>query len=176
MSIRRVNYRSWLLRIVTWDTLLPACVGLLPHGIELVFPKNRGVMEVVAVTVPVAAFFLRIRAGTHQIATNQCSQILRNLQRCAFVLGILPLVLVDAFLILSHLMPQGALIATPGDRLVWAIVLGVYLTCMAVAMYPGAVGADASEGHFADIDAFRDREGFEKWTEPITREMDSPSL
>ena len=137
MSLGWVNYRSWLLRILTWDTLLPACVGLVPHGVEFLFPSHRGVMEVVSVTLPIVAFLLRLRAGMRQIDSNRCSEAVRSFQLITFVLGILPLVLVDCFMILSHLMPKGALFATKDELLVWASLFAIYLTCMAVAMYPG---------------------------------------
>jgi hypothetical protein len=75
-----VNYRSWLLRILTWDTLLPACVGLVPIGVEFFFPKHRSVMEVVSVTLPIVAFFPRIRAGKRQIQSNRCSDATRSFQ------------------------------------------------------------------------------------------------
>jgi hypothetical protein len=142
MSLGRVNYRSWLLRVLTWDTLLPACVGLIPHVVELLFPDHRGVMEVVSVTLPIVAFFLRFHAGKRQIESNRCSEAVRGFQFFIFTLGILPLVLVDCFMILSHLMPEGALFATKTDLLVWTSFFVIYLTSMVVAMYPGPRGPD----------------------------------
>ena len=61
-----------------------------------------------------------------------------------FCVGILPLVLMDCFLILSHLMPRGS-IFTAGEWPIWASMLAIYLTSMAVAMYPGRTGAPQCE-------------------------------
>jgi hypothetical protein len=137
MSVGPVNYGSWFIRVVSWDAVLPFCLLFVPKLIELGFPNQRGVMEVTAVTVPIAAFLLRIRAGWRHIMTNRCSDVVQHLQFFVFCLGILPLVLLDCFMILSHLMPQGALLSTNADFIVLAIVFAIYLTLMTIAMYPG---------------------------------------
>ncbi len=100
-------------------------------------------------TLPIIAFFLRIRAGMRQINFNRCSEIVRRFQLCVFVFGILPLVLVDCFVFFFHLMPQGDLFSTTSDLLFWASVFVIYLTSMVVAMYPdpaesNEVGSDES--------------------------------
>jgi hypothetical protein len=145
MSLGRVNYCVWLLRVLAWDTLLPLIVAFVPYAIHLLLPKQRGILEVVAVTLPILAFFLRIRAGKPQIATNQCSERARAVQFGVFLLGVLPLVLVDCFMILSHLMPQGSLFATKTDLFIWATIALFYLTCMAIAMYPGSQDPDSHD-------------------------------
>jgi hypothetical protein len=137
MSLGHLNYGSWFFRVISWDAILPFCLLIVPMLIELCFPNQRGVMEVVAVTLPIAAFLLRIRAGWRHITTNRCSDFVRRFQFFVFCLGILPLVLIDCFMILSHLMPQGAQFATRDDVIVLAIVFAIYLTLMTVAMYPG---------------------------------------
>jgi hypothetical protein len=134
----RVNYRSWLLTVLTWDGVLPACVALIPAGIKLILPNNRGIIEVISVTLPIAAFLLRFRAGKRRIDTNGCSEAVRIVQMCIFVLGILALVLVDCFLILTNVMPQGAEMSL----VVSVALLAPYLAIMAVAMYPGHERAD----------------------------------
>jgi hypothetical protein len=138
--VRQADLVFWLLRILTWDGLLPACVVLFPTVIAIVLPNNRGAIEITAVVLPIAGFFLRVSAGRRQIASNRCAARLRHVQLCAFVLGILVLTLIDAVLILSHVMPQGALFADKTDRVVWTILFSVYLASMTIAMYPGASG------------------------------------
>jgi hypothetical protein len=157
MWIGRVNYRSWLLRILTWDTILPVAVAFVPTAIALFLPDRRGVMEIASVTLPIAAFLLRLHIGKRQIDSNRCSVAVRKFQFCVFFVGILPLVLIDCVIVLSHLMPNGALFATSGDLLVWAVLAAIYLASMTVAMYPGSAGAandrdesdDYSRGHDA---------------------------
>ena len=140
MVAGQVNYVSWVIRLFAWDGMLPVGIVLAPIGIELLFPNRRGVMEVMAVTLPVAAFLFRIRAGVRHIASNRCSVVVRGLQYFAFGLAILPLVLFDCVMILSHLMPAGALLATAEDLLVWAVFYVIYLLLMAGAMFPGRSG------------------------------------
>jgi hypothetical protein len=137
MSVGHVNYGSWFIRVISWDAILPFCLFLAPTLIEFCFPNRRGVMEVIAVTLPVAAFLLRARAGWHHITTNKCSDLVQRFQFFVFCIGILPLVLFDCFMILSHLMPHGPLNLTHDALLILASVFAVYLMLMAVAMYPG---------------------------------------
>jgi len=54
-----------------------------------------------------------------------------------FCLGIFMLVFIDAIMVLSHVMPKEAAFATAADLIVWAALYAIYLTLMALAMYPG---------------------------------------
>jgi hypothetical protein len=139
MMAGRVSFGSWILRVLTWDGLLQGCIALIPAGIGFLFPDRRGAIEITAVALPIAGFFLRVRAGRRQIASNHCSIALRHVQFGVFGVGILLLVFIDAALILSQVMPAGALFASKGDCLVWAILYSIYLTSMAIAIYPGRV-------------------------------------
>jgi hypothetical protein len=145
MSIRHVNYGFWLLRVITWDTILPVVVALVPAAIIFLFPNRRGFVEIISVTLPVGAFLLRVINGKRQITTNRCSEAVRTFQFCVFVFGILPLVLVECFMVLSHLMPDGALFATKTDRMILAVLAAIYLACMVVAMYPGSETTENAE-------------------------------
>ena len=137
MPVKELNYSLWLFRLITWDGLLPGCVVLVPIVIGFLFPNNRGPIELAAVVLPSAGFFIRIRAGAGHIASNHCSITVRRIQLCAFVLGIFPLVLLECVLMLTHVMP--ALIMNWTDIAVCAILFAIYLTLMAIAMYPGQV-------------------------------------
>jgi hypothetical protein len=137
MVIRQVDFVSWVLRVLTWDSLLPACVILFPTAIAFLLPNNRGAIEITGVVLPIAGFVLRVRAGRRQITSNHCAATMRHVQLGSFVVGILILTLIDAVLVLSHVMPQGALFADKTDRVVWAILFFVYLASMSIAMYPG---------------------------------------
>lgn len=135
MAADRVNLRTWLFRVLAWDSLLPTAVATVPFGVELVAPNCRGAMEITAVVMPIVAFLVRVRVGTGHIGSNHCGQSMRVLQLVAFCLALLPLLLFDAFLILSHVMPKGAM--TAGDRVILAAALLVYVGLMVIAMYPG---------------------------------------
>jgi hypothetical protein len=136
-TVERVNYGSWLRTLIAWDGLLPGCIVILPTAIEILFPNRRGAIEIAALILPITAFFLRVRAGKHHIASNRCSVAFRRFQFCVFCFAIFPLVLIDCFLVLSHVMPKGALFEADTDWLIWVILFAIYLTLMAVAMYPG---------------------------------------
>jgi len=135
MRIGRVDFSAWLLRLVTWDGLLPLFIVLVPAAIGLLVPNNRGVMEITAVGLPIAAFFVRFGVGFRLIQTNNCAAEIRRFQIVAFVFGMFLLVLFDSVLILGHLVPNGVLFA--GSFL--TVLGGPYLVAMAIALYPGRV-------------------------------------
>jgi hypothetical protein len=149
-----VNCGLWLRRLIAWDGTLPGCIVAVPAAIEALFPKHRGVIEVTAVMLPILAFFLRIIAGMRHIASNRCSTAVRRFQVCVFCIGVFPLVLIDCFLILSHVMPKGAGIDEETSRVACAII-AIYLTSMAVAMYPGRDAPTKSDFARAEFGASR---------------------
>jgi hypothetical protein len=137
MAEGRVGFGTWALKVLTWDAVLPACVVFIPMGVQLLLPGRRGAIEITAVILPIAALFLRFRAGKRHIDSNRCSRRGKLIQLSVFCLGILPLVLTDCFFILSELMPRGALIAHRRDQIALAVLFSIYLVAMIVAMYPG---------------------------------------
>jgi len=143
MSDRRVNYGQWLWRIVSWDTLLPALISLVPAVIELVFPKPDAVMVAAAVALPITAFFLRMRSGARQIETNNCSDFAQQLQGVVLTVGILPLLALDALVIA---LPLNVLL----DEWYYSgTLVAIYFAAMVIAMYPGAefnAGLQSSDG------------------------------
>jgi hypothetical protein len=156
VSIGRVHYGAWVLRIITWDAVLRVCVAFLPLAVKLLFPNRRAAMEVTAVILPIVAFLLRFRAGRRQIGSNRSPRAIQRIQFGVFCLGILPLVLIDSFLILSHLMPPGALWQHPGDRMILVLLFSIYLASMVVAMYPGRERRCAAESDdFPGVDGTR---------------------
>jgi hypothetical protein len=130
----QIDFAGWLFRLLTWDGVLPVCILAVPGLIERAVP-NRGAIEFAAVALPTAFFFVRIVKGCHHIDGNHCGPGFQRLQVWALVVGVFVLVFLDAIMILSHVMPRGAL--NGGDFQVMAIMLAIYLIPMAVAMYPG---------------------------------------
>ena len=63
-TMTRINYARWLLRVLTWDTLLPVGISILPRAINLVLPNQPRVIDFASVIAPIVAFFLRLREGT----------------------------------------------------------------------------------------------------------------
>jgi hypothetical protein len=133
----RLDVKSWLLRLFTWDGVLPVCIVLIPSVIGLIIPNRRGAIEMSSVIVPIAAFLIRFRAGKRHIESNNCGEIMKIFQLCVFSIAILALVLVDAFIMLSHVMPRRGKFVTIDDLLALLIPIAFYLSLMAFAMYPG---------------------------------------
>ncbi len=108
----RVNYREWLFRVATWDILVVLCITLIPAVLVLVLPRNPnafwkqpGAVALAAAILPPIAFLVRIKAGRRHIASNRCSGIFRLLQLCVFFIGIVPLLVADCLVVVSHDLP-----------------------------------------------------------------------
>lgn len=138
-----IKYRDWFLRVLCWDGALPAAVFLVPHLAKRLLPDRPGIIELLAIVVPIAALFSRFIAGTRVIRSNHCAESCRQLQFIALGAALVILLLTEAVLMLSHNMPAGALFAAEKDRTVWTIFAAVYLSNMLFAMYPGR----APSGH-----------------------------
>ncbi|MGE5192019.1 MAG: hypothetical protein ACM3U2_05910 [Deltaproteobacteria bacterium] len=132
-----IAYRDWFLRVFCWDGALPVVVVLAPIVAKRLLPNLPGIIELLAIVLPIAALFSRFIAGSRVIRSNHCADSCRQLQFVALAVALVILVLIDAVLILSHNMPAGALFAVESDRIVWTILAAVYLTNMLFAMYPG---------------------------------------
>lgn len=135
--IPRVHYGQWLLRLIAWDGVLPVLVMIIPWFVQLQFPNRPHALELVAIVVPITAFFIRFFVARRHICSNHCTRIVRVIQTVALCLAILVLLMVDSLIILACEMPKGALFATSTDRMIWAGMYAFYLTCMAIALYPG---------------------------------------
>lgn len=124
----------WMLHLFGYDGVLPATVLLLPGLVRLVLGAGV-VIEFIAVVLPIVAFFVRSAVGLRNIEKNACGGLFRALQKAALFLGLLLLLLVDGFLILTWRMPANAL--EKGDYVFTAALYGCYLILMAVASFPG---------------------------------------
>jgi len=133
-NVGQIDFAGWLVRLLTWDGALPVCILVVPSIIERIVP-NRGAIEFAAVALPILFFFVRIVTGCRHIDANNCSRAFQRVQVWALVLAVFILVFFDAIMILSHVMPKGAL--GRGDLVIFAVMLSVYFVPMAVAMYPG---------------------------------------
>lgn len=132
----------WLVRLFCWDGVLPALNWGLPAVLLAIFPNGRGLIEILAIAAPTIAVIVRFYVGKRTIRTNHCHPVIQDTQMVFFCLGIFLLFILDALMILSHLMPAAAV-----DREKQGILamLAIYLTLMALAMFPGFSASD----HFA---------------------------
>ncbi|MCP4945079.1 MAG: hypothetical protein GY924_24275 [Planctomycetaceae bacterium] len=129
-------FRTWSARVITYDGLLPLAVWLTPWFVALVVPGRRGVIEILAILLPVVGCLIRFSLGRRLITGNLCSAQVRRCQFAALSLGLVLLALIDCVIVLLYVMPRGAF-GQPAD---WGILVGlwiVYFSLMAGAMYPG---------------------------------------
>ena len=125
------------MRLITWDGVLPVAIWCTPFLVGWLFPNRRGAIELTAVLLSVVAFVVRYQVGRHHIASNGCRAAVRRVQMCLLCFGLSALALIDAVMILTHVMPQGAAFAATADLIVWAGLYAVYLTAMTLALHPG---------------------------------------
>jgi hypothetical protein len=122
---------KWLLRILTWDGVLPVCILAVPSLVEWLLP-NSNVVGLIYVVIAIAAFFARIAVGARHIRCNNCPRVFQHIQFGVFLLAILLLLVLDT-----------AMMAVPirtlrnEDFRELATLLSVYFVLMVLAMYPG---------------------------------------
>ncbi|HEY1784117.1 MAG TPA: hypothetical protein VGG30_01165 [Pirellulales bacterium] len=149
----QIDYGLWIWRVISWDTLVPASLLLVPITIAEIFPRMEVALALAAALLPGVAFAIRFFAGRRQIASNWCTQRVRSRQIAALVLGILPLMFVDCSIILAH-GPPGApqpLPVMPPAEVLWLLLAGCvafYLGMMAIAMYPGRTVPETGSRYF----------------------------
>jgi len=131
---RKSVVTRWLLRLFSYDGVLPALVFLIP-GLLSVAIGAGAIIELTAVALPIIAYFWRMAIGLRHIETNGCSRIVRRIQKCWLFVGLLALLLVDAFMILTWNIPRNAL--SVQDYITTFYIYLVYVLCLAVSTYPG---------------------------------------
>lgn len=111
MKVGRVDFSAWFVRLITWDGVVPIVMALAPSAVGLLIPNHRGLVEMTAAALPIAAFFMRFCVGFRLIQTNNCAAEFRRFQVVVLVLAMFLLLFFDSVSILAHLMPSGALFA-----------------------------------------------------------------
>lgn len=130
-------WKLWLTRVFRWDGVLPVVILLVPFVLRFLFPNQRGAIELASIILPIGGFVIRFLVGCHFINTNHCHSAFQTLQTCILVIGLGIMTLLDCIIILSVLMPQGALMVNAKDIAIWVSLYGTYLLLMIIAMYPG---------------------------------------
>ena len=135
-----IDYRRWVLDIVSWDGILPACIFGISWGVARLFPVNPlgripGPGEVIMVVLPIVGVLVRFYIGNRKIQRNYCSPGFKRLQRFCLHLTLVFFLVFDFVVVLSTLLQQPVGIG-PGH---WLLVLGVaaYFCVVGCAMYPG---------------------------------------
>ena len=144
--------RTWLLKILFWDGALPLVTATAPMAVQAL-TEDRAAVEFASVLLPVIAFLVRLEVGRRTIGSNNCGSVTRFFQYLLFFVGLVALILVDTFLMLTYIMPAGALFATMVDVTVFSGLVSTYLVGMILAMYPGR----AAPAPIPDVRSFAER-------------------
>ncbi len=135
-DIASVDYFRWFFRVLGWDAILPFFVSMGSIAITNAFNHKPPADILALVGLPIVGFVIRLMAGTRHIKSNACGNILRGFQRCALILALVSLVVVDFFVALSALVPKGNL-RDDGITAVCFVAFSAYLVLAIFAMYPG---------------------------------------
>jgi hypothetical protein len=129
----RLDWISWVIRVLAWDGLLPFLIELVPTGIR---ELNLGVVAVnlTAVFVLVVALLVRTLAGMAYIRSNCCNDLTKSLQIVVFFIGIIWLMPLDLAMILC---PVNQHFETFDDVVLFVLAYTGYVIMMVIAMYPG---------------------------------------
>ena len=130
-----VDYSVWLNRVIGWDAVLPLVVSYGSLLIARYLQKQPPADILALVGLPTLAFTVRLLVGRVQINHNTCGPLFRMLQFVALLIALVVLAFVDFFVAL------GAFVGNNGPQIppapLWTVTLVVYVTLVALAMYPG---------------------------------------
>ena len=135
-SCGTVNYRGWLAGVVGWDGILRVCVLATPQ-VARYLGADQSLTELLSITAPLLAFFVRIPVGCRRIAKNHGGPILRCCQFTVFFLAAVLLVCIDTLMLVAMEMYNDRLWANEADLVAWTTLLSVYFLAMLFALYPG---------------------------------------
>jgi hypothetical protein len=116
---------------------MPVVVGVVAMLATRLFPGRDEFREGVAAYLLLLAYFYRVWAGKGLIDTNACEPRLRRVQFLMLCVGVFPLCFLELILLAMSDGPRDEPPLMLADYLVFGLILGLYLACMAVAMYPG---------------------------------------
>jgi len=139
--------QDWAITVLCWDGAFPLVIAALA-SVLMLLPKNEDLGTLFAVFAPICAFFIRLRIGSRHFETHAHY----GWQGVVFLLAILVLILLDCTLILFRQLGEASSLH---DWLVWMLLYLIYLSMMALALFPfsGAPAAfdpDAPLSHTID--------------------------
>lgn len=140
----------WIVRLITWDGIMPAVVCLSPRIVEFFFPNDEVTFATAFVLIVTFIFAIRFIIGRLTIEENHCDEAMKRLQTITFTMGMFVLMVIDTCVILSkHFKKKpGVPSFSVEGFIIWSCVCFMYLLLMAVSMYPGnpETGGNAQAG------------------------------
>lgn len=128
-----IDYFSWLVRLITWDGIVPIIMLSVPMLVRRFGPQNNDGASLIAVVFAlIVGIFLRFSFGMRHIKENYCSTIVKCLQRIVLLVMICVLVVFESFL---AVVPRGPV--RPEDLMFIGGFGAIYLLVMSSVLYPG---------------------------------------
>ncbi|GEM_PF-489453 len=149
MSDADRSWSRWLVRLLSWDGLLPlGCWGVI-WVVHQVFLQRRGIVELTAIVLPTAAFIVRMVVGWRSFRVGAPPEWARSghfllkflggwvitLRLVLFFLGLATLAFLDAMVALRPLIP-GMAQNPVAFQINFVVFYGIYFLCMAVVTLP----------------------------------------
>ena len=127
-------YKTWFLRLLGWDGVLPVVVFLVPRLVAYLLPQFPDAMVVFALALLIVGILYRFFVGRKHIQTNHCGRKFRLAQMIALVSGIMAIALAEGVVLASSdLQPK----LSAADFEALTVTYVIYILCMALALYPG---------------------------------------
>lgn len=133
-----IDFGRWLGLLLTWDGLFPVGLIFVPEFLRWMWPGNLPARDMAVVLLVIAALFIRLGVGLEHISSNFCSPGMRRIQKGLLILMVLFLVMMDSLLMIIPFQ-RGM---TAGDVIFLSVVASIYLSGMAVVLYPGRQSRD----------------------------------
>jgi hypothetical protein len=135
MSRSRINYSAWMWRVVACDGALPLAVWGVPYVLPLLAPGEERKVSLAIILTAIGALLVRWYLGAPHIRKNHCRPGFQRIQFGCLVGALVVMVNTDALLMTIH--DIGGPPRFEEVALLLAVPYAIYLTLMAVAMYPG---------------------------------------
>jgi len=134
----KVDVLSWLLTVATWDGALPSSIILAEIVLRILLPRwLHPILGSFAGLAVCIGILIRMSVGSRHVASNQCGAAFRRVQFAFLSLGILVLAMLDLLLVLIGLGVMQNREDFVISAIIAAVLAAIYLTSMAIAMYPG---------------------------------------
>ena len=133
--------KTWIIRLLALDGLLPIAVVAVPQLIQFAFPDDFKAFAIVATLLLAIGCIYRFYTGRHHILTNHCGRSLRIVQTLALLFGIVVMVVSDCVMMVLTTIPGNANLRSFGVLILYYLV---YIVFMIVALYPGRIARDTT--------------------------------
>ena len=133
----RLNWTDWLLRVLTWEGLVPATVFFGSMAIAILSKHDFWLIIGTGILLPSIACVVRFRSGMRTIETNNCHPFTRFWQMKSLIIGVIIMGFMEGLYIIYSTKPGLGLLGGGNDTHIWIGFLLAYLLLLTFATYPG---------------------------------------